>query len=400
MRLSGFILALVFATSAAAAPARLTGAPASPFYAWTEAVPAPGKLLRSEPLPAALALDNAAKSLRILYSSTDGIDGKTPIAVSGALYVPKGTAPAGGWPVVAWAHGTVGAAAACAPSFRGRSERDMKYLNSWLADGFAVVAADYQGLGPAGGHPYLATRPEAYGVLDAVRAVRGQPEIGDKVIVVGQSQGAGAAFATAAFQPAYAPEVKLVGTVATGIPYFSPQTMAALAHAGMTDKVTPTLSYTFLLLQLAELTQPGFDPKPYLTDKGLAVYEMGAKSCLGDIEDAIEKGGVSAKAAFAKDLAPVLQKLFPLIVYPTLRLQQPLFVGTGTLDHDVPPAMQTALVLDSCLAGSQVTWRRYIGLDHSGTVNPSLADSLPFVRGLLAGKPVAQGCWVENGTAP
>ena len=400
MRLLAIIVALAVATSASAAPERLVGAPASPFYAWTAKVPAPGALLRSEPLPSALALDGAAKSLRILYSSTDGIDGKTPIAVSGALYVPKGAPPAGGWPVVAWAHGTVGAAAACAPSFRGRSARDIKYLNSWLADGFAVVAADYQGLGPAGGHPYLATRPEAYGVLDSVRALRGQPDIGGKVIVVGQSQGAGAAFATAAFQPAYAPDVKLVGTVATGIPYFSKATMAALARATTTDRVVPTLSYTFLLLQLAELTEPGFDPKPYLTEKGLAVYEMGAKSCLGDIEDAIEKGGVSAKVAFAKDPAQIVGKLFPLIVYPTLRLQQPLFVGTGMQDHDVPPIMQTALVLDSCLAGSHITWRRYIGLDHSGTVNPSLADSLPFVRGLLAGKPVGPGCLVENGTKP
>ena len=400
MRIFGVVVALLVATSATAAPDRLIGAPASPFYAWTEAVPAPGKLLRSESLPPDLALENAAKSERILYSSTDGIDGKTPIAVSGALFVPKGAPPAGGWPVVAWAHGTVGAAAACAPSFRGRSERDIKYLNSWLSAGFAIVAADYQGLGPAGGHPYLATRPEAYGVLDSVRAVRGQPGIGDKVIVVGQSQGAGAAFATAAFQPAYAPDVKLMGTVATGVPYFSKQTMAALAHAGMTDNVTPTLSYTFLLLQLAELTKPGFDPKPYLTEKGLAIYEMGAKSCLGDMEDAIEKGGVSAKVAFAKDLAPVLGELFPLIVYPTLRLHQPLFVGTGTLDHDVPPAMQTALVLDACEAGTRVTWRRYVGLDHSGTVNPSLADSLPFVRGLLAGKAAPEGCLVENGTKP
>ena len=29
-----------------------------------------------------------------------------------------------------------------------------------------------------------------------------------------------------------------------------------------------------------------------------------------------------------------------------------------------------------------------------------LADSLLFVRGLLAGKPVPQGCEIENGTKP
>jgi pimeloyl-ACP methyl ester carboxylesterase len=393
-----FTLLAAMTTTVAAAPDRLQGTPASPFYAWSGAVPAPGKILRSEPLPPDLMLDNAGKAERILYSSTDGVDGKTPIAVSGALFWPKGEAPAGGWPVVAWAHGTVGAAAGCAPSFRGRSDRDKKYLNSWLSAGFAVVAADYQGLGTAGGHPYLATRPEAYGVLDSVRAARSEAGIGKDLIVVGQSQGAQAAFATAAFQPDYAPDVKITGTVATGIPYFSKEVMALLARAGGADKVTPTLAYTFLLLQLAELTKPGFDPKPYLTDKGLAVYELGAKSCLDEMEKAIEDGQVSAKVGFAKDLTPVLASLFPLIVYPTLHLQQPLFVGTGTVDHDVSPVMQTALVLDACQAGTHISWRRYAGLDHSGTVNPSLADSLPFVRDLMAGKPVPQACQLANGT--
>lgn len=402
MRVKGAVLMLLAAVTSgyAAAPARLQGVPASPFYEWSGDVPGPGALLRSEPLPPDLILENASKSERILYSSTDGLDAMTHIAVSGALFWPKGDPPAGGWPLVAWAHGTVGAAAKCAPSFRGRSERDKKYLNSWLAAGFAVVATDYQGLGTAGGHPYLATRPEAYGVLDSVRAVRGQSQIGSDAIIVGQSQGAGAAFATAAFQPAYAPEVKLLGTVATGTPYFSEAMMAALARSGGNDKVTPTLAYTFLLLQLAELTTPGFDPNPYLTDSGRAIYEMGNDSCLGAMEDAIEKGEVSAKVGFAKSLGPVLQTLFPLITYPTLHLQQPLFMGTGEADRDVPPPMQGALERDACAAGTRVTWRRYAGLDHSGTVNASLADSLPFVRDLLAGKPAPEACQTAPGTTP
>jgi hypothetical protein len=126
MRISGFVLVL-FATmtsGSAAEPNRLQGAPASPFYAWSSDVPSPGALLRSEPLPADLVLENASKSERILYSSTNGLDGKTRIAVSGALFWPKGDPPAGGWPLMAWAHGTVGAAPKCAPSFMGRSERD------------------------------------------------------------------------------------------------------------------------------------------------------------------------------------------------------------------------------------------------------------------------------------
>jgi pimeloyl-ACP methyl ester carboxylesterase len=327
-------------------------------------------------------------------------DDKTPIAVSGALFWPNGDAPAGGWPLVAWAHGTVGATAVCAPSFAGRSERDKKYLNAWLAAGFAVVATDYQGLGTAGGHPYLATRPEAYNVLDAVRAVKGHDGIGDRVVVVGQSQGAGAAFATAAFQPAYAPDVKVLGTVATGVPYFSPEILGAILKGGPSDKVSNTLVYTFLLVQLAELSEPGFDPNPYLTDAGKSVYALGATACYAQMEEAVLNGKVSQKVGFAQSVAPVVKSIFPLISYPTLHLEQPLFVGTGEADLDVPPMMQGALVRDACAAGSRVTWRRYAGLAHSATVNASLADSLPFVRDLLAGKSAPEGCSDASGTPP
>ena len=34
------------------------------------------------------------------------------------------------------------------------------------------MASDYQGLGTPGGHPYLATKPAAYSVLDSIRAVQ------------------------------------------------------------------------------------------------------------------------------------------------------------------------------------------------------------------------------------
>src|ERR1700677_1252030 len=61
----------------------------------------------------------------------------SPIAVSGALYLPRGAPPEGGWPLLAWAHGTVGIADVCAPSWAGRSERDITYLNHSLDQGYA-----------------------------------------------------------------------------------------------------------------------------------------------------------------------------------------------------------------------------------------------------------------------
>src|SRR6185503_7550297 len=51
---------------------------------------------------------------RVMYVSTT-MQGK-PAAVTGLIAIPNGTPPAGGFPVVSWAHGTDGMADQCAPS--------------------------------------------------------------------------------------------------------------------------------------------------------------------------------------------------------------------------------------------------------------------------------------------
>ncbi|MGH1559106.1 hypothetical protein ACRAWD_18365 [Caulobacter segnis] len=83
--------------------------------------------------------------------------------------LPEGAAAGGGWPLIAWAHGTTGVADVCAPSFMPRSDRDQQYLSAWLAAGYAIVATDYAGLGTPGPHPYLQPRSEGLAVLDSAR---------------------------------------------------------------------------------------------------------------------------------------------------------------------------------------------------------------------------------------
>jgi hypothetical protein len=138
--------------------------------------------------------------------------------VSGAIHFPKGTAPPGGWPIVAWAHGTTGTADVCAPSWMPRGKRDTDYLNAWLAQGYAVVASDYQGLGTPGGHPWMAVRPAGWSVLDSARsALAAFPELANAVVIVGQSQGAHAALSATGLAAAYAPTLTMKGTVVTGV---------------------------------------------------------------------------------------------------------------------------------------------------------------------------------------
>ncbi|WP_432815251.1 alpha/beta fold hydrolase [Sphingorhabdus sp.] len=364
------------------------------FYSWQKPLPSkPGKLLRQEALADKTALENAGRAVRILYASTDGLGGKDRVAVSGALYLPKGKAPKGGWPLLAWAHGTVGIGDMCAPSFAGRSPRDMTYLNFWLAKGYAVVASDYQGLGTPGGHPYLATRPVAYSVLDSIRAVQGKTfGIGKRTVLIGQSQGGGAAFATAGIAPAYAPELDIAGTVATGTPYFRGDSEAALDAARPADMVDPLLAYNFYFLSLQEQVDPAFRIEDHVTDKALPVAKAAATQCFLDVARASVGAGLTRTNAFKADPALALAKYAGILGFPTLKVTSPVFMGIGGKDRDVPPQMQLALKADACKAGTRIEAHVYPDADHSGAVNGSTRESSEFVRRAFAGEAIGGNC--------
>jgi acetyl esterase/lipase len=295
---------------------------------------------------------------------------------------------------MAWAHGTVGIADVCAPSWAGRSERDITYLNHWLDQGYAVVASDYQGLGTPGGHPYLTARPEACSVLDSVRAVEGGDfGLSKKVVIIGQSQGGGAAFAATVFAKSYAPELDIRGAVATGTPNLSPAGFAAnaKANAEATDKVSPTFAYFLLILYTIAETDPSFAIADYVNDKAAATTELAKTACLGAIEKQVVAEGLTFKNSFKKDpTKPFIATA--LMAYPTLKTAIPIFMGTGGKDLDVPPPGQEGLVKDACAAGTHIEWRFYPDFDHSATVNGSLPDSTPFVKRAFAGETIEGNC--------
>lgn len=85
---------------------------------YSAVIPAPGSLIESVPLDPALSVPSASSSYRILYATTD--QHSRPAVGTAVVFTPKTPAPDGGWPVVAWAHGTVGLGDDCTPSARPR----------------------------------------------------------------------------------------------------------------------------------------------------------------------------------------------------------------------------------------------------------------------------------------
>ncbi|MFT7773962.1 lipase family protein [Roseateles sp.] len=413
MRLSSFLHALLSAAlaSAALAVTAQTRAPQpdpaqgdgrlSDFYRWAEAVPAtPGQLLRSEPLPAQLGLSEAARQTRILYSSTSGFDSKTPIIVSGAVFIPKGTPPAGGWPVLAWGHGTVGLADICAPSWAGRSLRDVRYLNRWLKEGFAIVASDYEGLGVAGPHPLINVPMLAFGILDSARAaIRSVPGLANKVLLVGQSQGGIGVFAAAAYQTRYAPDLGVKGTVATGVIYRDPKATPIPLQSDP-NRVDESLAYGFYGFLVDQQHDPSLKPEEVFTEQGLALLNQARVACLSTLaSDVVGNGLTIANSRLAEPgpgykryQAGAAERSARYSQYPTLAIPHPVFIGTGANDVTPSAISQLALMRDACAAGTTVEGHLYAGLGHSATVNASLRDSVPFAKKVINDQPVAPVC--------
>jgi len=376
------------------APLTLGDSALSVFYEFDEPLPdSPGVLLRQEPLEQTQSLVGAGVNRRILYSSTDGLGGSDIVPVSGVLYLPPGDAPPDGWPLMAWTHGTVGIADRCAPSWNGRQAQDEEYLNRFLSEGYAIVASDYQGLGTRGTHPYLATRPEAYSNLDGIRAVQraGFP-VSKRVALFGQSQGAGAAIATAAYSQAYAPEIDIVGVIATGPPYFTPAAVKAIERIRQPDKPDSLLGYSFLALTLVQLEQPEFRMHDYVSSLALPIAERVADSCYKDIKAQVHDAKLTYNEAFDKSPSDALTAAFGLMGYPRLDLSPPIFMGTGGKDRDTPPRMQAGLAMGLCKAGSRVLAEFYPELNHREVVLASTVDSMPFLKAAFEGHPIEGNC--------
>ena len=203
-------------------PPRRRSPLADGFYTPPDPLPqaAPGDLIRAEPIDAYLAptIRLRARAWRVLYRSTSATG--QPSAVSGTVLLPGGERPGRTRPLLGYAIGTHGIGDSAAPSrllTRGL-EWESGLMAMALGRGWAVAVTDYEGLGTPGDHTYMVGRALGANVLDAMRAARalapGELPPEGPAAIVGYSEGGAAAAWAAQLQPAYAPELELVGVAA------------------------------------------------------------------------------------------------------------------------------------------------------------------------------------------
>jgi len=364
----------------------------SPFYAVPPSLPdRPGVMLRTEAIAAQPELTAAARQERILYTSTDARWKSGVIPVSGTLYLPRGQAPSGGWPLVAWAHGTLGVADVCAPSWVGHKPRDATYINRWLQEGFAVVATDYQGLGRPGPHPYLFWEAEGRSVVDAVRAVlaANPSTIANEVVITGQSQGSASSIGASRIAPTYAPELKLRATIATGVLPEFPEGPIKLPEllGGM-----GTTRYTMLRLVGGSLRDGEPSADELVNDQARPLLTMARETCGDGIRAYEQQHGIDMRNAFTVAPTRLTALMLPATEMSMVRMPAPLFLGTGLADRTIPPQHQYAAAAALCAAGNPLAWKTYPGITHNGGVNAAFDDELAFVRAARSGRPTTSNC--------
>ena len=353
-----------------------------------------GTVLSVRPLASALWVPGAREGWKVTYVSTDVFGHRTP--VTGEVFIPRGTPPVGGWPVLSWAHGTSGLADKCAPSIMGPAEpaRDFTYLHTWMSQGYAVVATDYAGLGTPGLPAYLNGLSEAHNIVDMVKAGRAFANRGPtyrhlatKFVIIGQSQGGGAAIYSARYATAFAgPGLSYRGAVGTGTPANIEKTVLLVAPKVPPVKALPAgiTSYMGYIFASLRYVYPQLGIDGILTAEGRKYLALAEQQCVDQYETTV--AATNLGDWFTKPVALLpnfAQTVNHYMAMPTSGFDKPFFMANGLLDTDVPFAVVLPYILQLEANRQPLTFHTY-PTDHSGTMSASLPDSIPFVKRLFS----------------
>lgn len=404
--------------------------PVQPFYAEVMKMAPEGKLgqvIKQEKVATSI---KDAQAWRIAYISSD-ISGRKTIA-TGLVVAPVGPAPAGGRPVMTWAHGTTGSAQNCGPSqvldpvvplneyflLGGNSWTDygIPAVEEFLKEGYVLVATDYQGLGGGGKHQYSVAATNAMDTINAARAAGSMKELGanKKTLVYGWSQGGGATIALAGM-PAY---INQVGTASdnldvVGFVALAPQDISILAPAGKLDQASADKyfqdSQKMFLNNVFNFTHatmyywgtqaafPDLKLTDIFTDEGAKVADdIYSNKCMHAASDTFNflfstnystllkqkpSNTLAWTEAMLKGGVPVVKPVAPVQIY------------FGSKDTAVPPMMHKLYQDQACKLGGNVGRMQLPGeQSHFTTPGSSKPFYISWVKDRIAGKPLANAC--------
>jgi hypothetical protein len=325
----------------------------------------------------------------------------------GRAYLPA--APAGNLPVFAFAPGTTGIGDQCAASLENTKKANWanydSYLTMYASQGMAVVTTDYEGMrDPGRTHHYMVGDLEGRALLDAVRALTHLPQANDRLqlsnlFVGGYSQGGHAAFWADKIAAEYAPELKIKGVVGYGPVMSVAQTLADVTRGANINWFGPYVLYSYhdyynTEYPLAQMLLP------------LTAQRLNTDVPAHCIDTDIPHWGRSPAGVYTPDFLRVLADgTWDSSAYATFGRQlaanavgtdataSAKRINTGGFDNVVLPSQQTAGALELCRSSTgPVQQTIYPNATHYDTIASSLADTLAWMRQLVAGDAVSSTC--------
>lgn len=343
-----------------------------------------GQVLRSEPMN--LNLSNGT-ALRILYRTQKG--NGTVTFSSGMLFIPNNNNAGLPRPVVAWAHGTVGMGDQCAPSRTVNPLSAIDWVNEMLAKGWVVTATDYAGLGTPGTENYLIGSDEAHDVLNSVRAARNisQAQAGNRFAVWGHSQGGNSALFTASYAASYAPELDLVGTVASApaaeLPTLFSETSGTLDWV-IGPEVAVSWPSVYSNLSVQSIT----------TSSGYNNYQRIANQCItqaavgGLIRNSLNQKFFSVNPITKPEWFNVADQQKAPILNPS----QPLLIAESLQDQVVLPNTTALYIQKACLDNSDLTSLWLADVNHIQLSTVIAPQVISWIDDRFIGLPTSPSC--------
>jgi len=347
--------------------------PLTKFYDAPEPLPSgnPGELIRAEEFTN-YDLPPGVLAVRILYHSRSAQD--QDVAASGVVLYPEAKPPLKGWPVIAWAHDLSGVARQCAPSLARNLERG-PFLSMYAGLGYAVVAADYTGLGTNFRHAFRDMGSNARDIIYAVPAAhKAVPELGSEWIAMGQGNGG----------------LTVIGMAESGLPvqghYLGGIVIAGLAGLETVDRTAGDSPLS--VVYGVKTVFPELEVKDVLTPSGQALYQKLEQDCAEPVPHEKSAGELLkpnwqnnryVEQYFSRNTIGEKPAHGPFLVIASEANSR---TGSGT----------EQVVRRMCQQADRVQFEKYSNPDPGNVIGESVRDQMAWIQGRFAGRPAPGNC--------
>lgn len=372
----------------------------------------PGDLLKVEPYIhtapiSAWQLPGGTTLYRIQYVSMSMHNKVVPATAFVAFPFgrPKHAQP---YKMVAFAHGTIGTAYGCAPS-TSFNLYDYDTVSPLLLAGYAVVGADYAGLGNNYTKAYWeANTLNAYDVIySAVAAKKAWPKLLSKEwVAIGHSQGGGTAWGVGESCALEGSGLELLGAIPLepGV-RFGDEVAYAIAASSQPGVPATAMEALAAYTGFVYAAIDAFDPsavKHIFTPLMIERFKLGENlgmcfyleaSIVGDVVSANGLGAIIKNLTLLEGTLQAYQEATGAGTGKEAKV--PMLVIQSTADQTVPyPVVQKAVDATCAAGGAAVEFSVYQALDHSAAASASAPEWLQWIADRFAGVSASKKCKV------